>query len=103
MDNNKVLNAINQLSTSSDKSNDSSICSLKSKKMHKNLNTIVLLAFLLNSCSFPTTKEAGIQYSTKPAFVSSLILSITWEKPLVHATTSQPNNLEYSLSHSKAT
>ena len=68
MDNNKVLNAINQLSTSSDKSNDSSICSLKSKKMHKNLNTIVLLAFLLNSCSFPTTKEAGIQYSTKPAF-----------------------------------
>ena len=37
-------------------------------KMHKNLYIIVLLAFLLNSCSFPTTKEAGIQYSTRPAF-----------------------------------
>jgi hypothetical protein len=36
--------------------------------MHKNLYAIVLLGFLLNSCSFPTTKEAGIKYSTRPAF-----------------------------------
>ena len=36
--------------------------------MHKNLYTLVLLGFLLSSCSFPTTQEAGIKYSTKPAF-----------------------------------
>lgn len=36
--------------------------------MHKNLYTIVLLGFLLNSCSFPTTQEAEIKYSTQPAF-----------------------------------
>jgi len=36
--------------------------------MHKNLYTIILLGCLLNSCSFPTTKEAGIKYSTRPAF-----------------------------------
>ena len=37
-------------------------------KMHKYLYTIVLLGFLINSCSFPTTQEAGIQYSTQTAF-----------------------------------
>ncbi len=36
--------------------------------MHENLYTIVLLGILLNSCSFPTTKEAEIKYSTEPAF-----------------------------------
>tara|TARA_B100000900_G_scaffold399608_1_gene402304 strand:- start:99 stop:275 length:177 start_codon:yes stop_codon:yes gene_type:complete len=36
--------------------------------MHKNLNIIVLLVFLLSSCSFPTTQEAGIKYSTQTAF-----------------------------------
>jgi len=36
--------------------------------MHKTLYTIILFGFLLNSCSFPTTKEAGIKYSTRPAF-----------------------------------
>lgn len=37
--------------------------------MHRNLLcTIVLLGFILISCSFPKTKEAGIKYSTRPAF-----------------------------------
>ena len=36
--------------------------------MHKELYTILLLGFLLSSCSFPTTKEAGIKYSTQAAF-----------------------------------
>ena len=36
--------------------------------MHKNLYTLVLLGILLSSCRFPTTQEAGIKYSTKPAF-----------------------------------
>ena len=36
--------------------------------MHKNLYTIVVLGILLKSCSFPTTKKAGIKYSTEPAF-----------------------------------
>ena len=38
------------------------------KKVHTNLYAIVLVGILLNSCSFPTTKEAGIRYSTEPAF-----------------------------------
>lgn len=37
-------------------------------KMVKNLYTIVLSGFLLNSCNFPTSKEAGIKYATRPAF-----------------------------------
>ena len=36
--------------------------------MHKNLYTIALLGIVLNSCSFTTTEEAGIKYSTEPAF-----------------------------------
>ena len=29
---------------------------------------IVLLGLFLSSCSFPTTREAGIKYSTQTAF-----------------------------------
>ena len=36
--------------------------------MHKNICTIILFSFLFNSCSFPTTEQAGIKYSTQPAF-----------------------------------
>lgn len=36
--------------------------------MHKNIFTILLFGFILNSCIFPTSKEAGIKYSTQPAF-----------------------------------
>ena len=36
--------------------------------MYKNKCTIILFSFLLNSCSFSTTKQAGIKYSTRPAF-----------------------------------
>ncbi len=36
--------------------------------MHNNIYAVLLLGFLLNACSFPTTKEAGIKYSTQPAF-----------------------------------
>jgi len=36
--------------------------------MYKYLYAIVILGTLLTSCSFPTTKEAGIKYSTRPAF-----------------------------------
>lgn len=36
--------------------------------MHKHLYTIILFGFILNSCSFPTSIEAGIKYSTQPAF-----------------------------------
>ena len=36
--------------------------------MYKNIYIIILIGILLSSCSFPTTKEAGIRYSTEPAF-----------------------------------
>lgn len=39
-----------------------------SQKMLKNIFIILLFGFLLNACSFPTTKEAGIKYATQPAF-----------------------------------
>jgi len=38
------------------------------QKMPKNIFSILLFGFLLNACSFPTTKEAGIKYATQPAF-----------------------------------
>ncbi len=37
------------------------------QKMPKNIFSILLFGFLLNACSFPTTKEAGIKYATQPA------------------------------------
>ncbi len=46
--------------------------------MHKNIYTIILSVFLLNSCSFPTTKEAGIKYATRPAF--PLPKNIEWRE-----------------------
>ena len=36
--------------------------------MHKDICTIILFSFLFSSCSFPTTEQAGIKYSTQPAF-----------------------------------
>ena len=36
--------------------------------MHKDICTILLFSFLFNSCSFPTIEQAGIKYSTQPAF-----------------------------------
>jgi hypothetical protein len=36
--------------------------------MHKGIYITILFSFLFNSCSFPTTKQAGIKYSTQPAF-----------------------------------
>ena len=36
--------------------------------MHKYICKILLFSFLINSCSFPTTQQAGIRYSTQPAF-----------------------------------
>ena len=46
--------------------------------MYNNLYITILLGFLLNACSFPTTKEAGIKYSTKPAFKAPK--NIEWRK-----------------------
>ena len=39
---------------------------------------IVLLRFFLSSCSFPTTPEAGIKYSTQTAF--QLPKNIEWRE-----------------------
>ena len=36
--------------------------------MLKDICTILLFSFLFNSCSFPTSEQAGIKYSTQPAF-----------------------------------
>ena len=47
-------------------------------KMHKNLYMIVPLGFFLSSCSFPTTPEAGIKYSTQTAF--QLPKNIEWRE-----------------------
>ena len=46
--------------------------------MHKNICTILLVSYLFNSCSFPTSEQAGIKYSTQPSFQVSE--DIKWRK-----------------------
>ena len=46
--------------------------------MLKNICTTILFSSLLNSCSFPTTKQALIKYSTHPAF--QVPVDIEWRE-----------------------